>query len=350
MSIFVINYAHSFPDEAIVSSWQRQFRHWRRFRLCMSKKVHTIRRQLIQRHLDRLREIDARLRFVHPSEGIILLPWYLPDPIWAPLRKEDDRRAIILNLNGLLCHVVESQYDEKDPLYSSKLIKYPINQYRYVLCHKDAHEFLDWCIQFFDVFIWSACRRTKLFEIINRVFSQQLSKIAGVLSQEHCSKATWIVQSRQVFFKKLETFWGLHPLYNKKNTLIIDDSFYKVFFGNPQGNSLIVPQLYHQTSEQRITFLKEDLRNWLFLWLQNDDRQKYVRDNAFEETPNQFSDDVMKKYNEELDLEIKMRNEEEIRLRHAQDHAAAMREEWFEREKRRCEEAHAEIMRQLDSE
>ena len=142
---------------------------------------------------DCLQEIDARLRFVHPSEGVILLTWYLSHPICVPICKEDDTRAIILNLNGLLCHVFKTQYDEKDPLFDNDLVKYPINQYLYVLCHKDAHEFLDWCIQFFDVFIWSACRSTKLFGIIDIVLPHKKPKFVGVLSQEHCSKARWIV-------------------------------------------------------------------------------------------------------------------------------------------------------------
>ena len=190
--------------------------------------------------------------------------------MFVPLCKEDDTRAIILNLNGLLCHVVETQYDERDPPSSNDLVKYPINQYRYVLCHKDAHEFLDWCIQFFNVFIWSACRSTKLSGIIDKVFPQQKPKFAGVLSQEHCSKPTWVVQNRQVFFKNLETFWALHPMYNKKNTLIIDDSYYKVF-KNDRGTWLIVPETYHQPeSKERYSFLTEDLRNWLFLWLQSE--------------------------------------------------------------------------------
>ena len=304
---------------------------------------------MVQRRLDRLWEIDARFCFVHHTEGIIILPWYLPDLIWVPLRKEDDRRAIILNLNGLLCHVVETQYDEKDPLYSNELVKYPINQYRYVLCHKDAHEFLDWCIQFFNVFIWNTCRRTKLFGIIDTVFPQQTPKFAGVLSQEHCSKATWVVQSRQVFLKKLETFWGLHPLYNKKNILIIDDSFYKVF-DNPQGTWLIVPQLYHQTSKERITFLKEDLRNWLFLWLQNEDRQEYTLGNAFEETRNQFSDDVMKKMYEEAQLETENRKRAEIWKRQQEADAEAETQEQSERERKQRDEADAEAQRKADSE
>ena len=283
-----------FPGDGIDTNRLRRILRHRVSLRRMSKEIQRARHQLVQRHLDRLREIDARLRFVHPSQGVIILTWYLPDPIWVPLRKEDDRRAIILNLNGFLCHVIENQNGEKDPSYSNELVKYPVNEQRYVLCHKDAHEFLDWCIEFFHVFVWSACRRPKLCGIIDAVFPQQKLKLAGILSQEHCSKSSWLLEDRQVFFKNLHTFWGLHPSYNDKNTLMIDDSYYKVF-NNEKGTWLIVPQLHHQIAEERSTFLKDELRNWLFLWLQNEDRQEYTYENAFEETPNHFSDVVMKK-------------------------------------------------------
>ena len=300
----------------------------------MSKKIQAQRRQLLQRRLDRLQEIDARLRFVHPSGKVIILPWY-PDPIWVPLRKEDDNRAIILNLNGLLCHVVETQ---EDTLYNNELVKHPINQYRYALCHQNAHEFLDWCIQFFHVFIWSTYRRTKIFQVIDKVFPRQKPKFAGILSQEDCSKSTWLVQGRQVFFKKLETFWDLYPLYNTNNTLIIDNSYYKVFENVP-GTWLIVPELYHQHSKERCNFLKEHLRDWLFLWLQNENRRQYSCDNAFEETPNQFSDDVMEKWHEEAKAEIERRRNAEIRKQQEDADAEAERQEQCEWQRKKEEEA-----------
>ena len=74
----------------------------------MHSKQRKLDQRLLERRLDCLREIDARLRFVHPSQGVVILPWY---PICVPLQKENDRRDIILNLNGILCHIVETQYD-----------------------------------------------------------------------------------------------------------------------------------------------------------------------------------------------------------------------------------------------
>ena len=310
--MFINKFAHIFAGDAVDPNWKRRVHRHRVLLRRMSRKIQSIRRQLVEHRLNRLRKNDARL---NPD---------LPKPMWVPLRKEDDRRALILNLNGLLCHVVETQYGDTDPPYSDQLVKYPINQHRYVLCHKDVHEFLDWCIHFFHVFVWSACRRPKLSVIIDRVFPEQKPKLAGVLSQEHCSKARWLVQDRQVFFKKLQIFWDLHPSFNDKNTLILDDSYYKVF-ENVEGTWLIIPQLYHQNRSERSSFLKDELSNWLFLWLQNEDRKEYTRDNAFEETLDQFSDDVVKKWYEEATLEDENRRKEEVWKRQQEADAEAER-------------------------
>ena len=100
-------------------------------------------------------------------------------------------------------------------------------------------------------------------------------------------------------------------MYSDKKTLIINDSYYKMF-NNEQDTWLIVPQLYHQTPKERYSFLIEDLRNWLFLWLQSEGRQEYTWENAFEEKPNQFLDDVVKKWFEEEKLEVENRKKAEI--------------------------------------
>ena len=70
-------------------------------------------------------------------------------------------------------------------------------------------------------------------------------------------------------------------------------------------------------------FLKEDLRDWLFLWLQNEIQQQYTHVNAFEETPNQFSDDVMEKWYEEAKAELERRRQVEIRKQQAEADAEA---------------------------
>ena len=86
-------------------------------------------------------------------------------------------------------------------------------------------------------------------------------------------------------------------------------------------------------------FLKEDLRDWLFLWLQNENRQQYTRDNAFEETPNHFSDDVMEKWYEEAKAELERRRQAKIRKQQAEADAEAERQEQCEWQRKQEEEA-----------
>ena len=105
------------------------------------------------------------------------------------------------------------------------------------------------------------------------------------------------------------------------------------------GTWLIVPELYHQHSKERCNFLKEDLRDWLFLWLQNENRRQYSYDNAFEETPNQFSDDVMEKWHEEAKAEIERSRNAKIRKQQEEADAAAERHEQCEWQRKQEEEA-----------
>ena len=87
--------------------------------------------------------------------------------------------------------------------------------------------------------------------------------------------------------------------------------YYKVF-ENVEGTWLIIPQLYHQNRSERSSFLKDELSNWLFLWLQNEDKKNYSCDYTFEETSNQFEDNVMTKWYEEAKVEEQNRQKAKV--------------------------------------
>ena len=71
--------------------------------------------------------------------------------------------------------------------------------------------------------------------------------------------------------------------------------------------------MQHQTLEERSNFLRNKLKHWLFFWLQNKDKKKYTCDYTFEETSNQFEDDVMTKWYEEAKLEEQNRQKAKVR-------------------------------------
>ena len=70
--------------------------------------------------------------------------------------------------------------------------------------------------------------------------------------------------------------------------------------------------MQHQTLEERSNFLRNKLKNWLFLWVQNEDKKKYTCDYTFKETSNQFEDDVMTKWYKEAKLEEQNRQKSKV--------------------------------------
>ena len=57
---FTYEHAHIFPGHVIDYNWQRRLLRHRALVRRMSKKIQREKRQLVQRRLDRLPEIDAR--------------------------------------------------------------------------------------------------------------------------------------------------------------------------------------------------------------------------------------------------------------------------------------------------
>ena len=110
-----------------------------------ARKIRKEKQEIEERYLKRVHRIYEYLNFVHPSEDVIFAQWYpLPDPIWVPKLLADEKRNLILDLNGLLVKVVETKHDGHiAPVYTGKMTKYCMQDGRYVLYRKDSHSFLD---------------------------------------------------------------------------------------------------------------------------------------------------------------------------------------------------------------
>ena len=84
-----------------------------------------------------------------------------------------------------------------------------------------------------------------------------------------------------MYFKKLETFWSLFPRFNKSNTLVLDDSLYKMYFNDPSCY-VILPQLEKQDERQWEHFLKKDVAEFVCQWTESNDRAKTVSECPFD--------------------------------------------------------------------
>ena len=166
-----VNYAIAWEK---VWMWQIKKARW--------LKSHRIK--VLDHLIMRLMKIDEYLNYVHPSGDVIFAKWYPPpDPIWVPKLLADENHALILDLNGLLVTIVETSFGQKRPTYADKMIKYNVKEGNWeVYCRKDSHKFLDWCIKYFNVYIWSTSMRHKMEVILQNVFAIQRPLLANVLS------------------------------------------------------------------------------------------------------------------------------------------------------------------------
>ena len=304
------------------------------------KKAKRLKRDKIEyeKRLDHLnmrrRKIQEYYSYVHPSGDVIFAEWYPPpDPIWVPKLLADEKRALILNLNGTLVTIVNTRFGDKPPAYAEDLVKHTFNHYWEIYCRKDSQRFLDWCIKFFNVYIWSTEKEPKVEGILDCVFTSQRPLLAGVFSQQHCTRAPWLMHDEPVFFKDLKAFWREYPQFTPANTLIIDDSRYKVY-QNEEGTWLLVPKLKDHTEKQRQFFLVDTLADWLFLWLQSEDRQAYTVDNSFETSNDVFSDAVIDRIAREqrTEAEAQWREANLQRQREADLEAESLENKRLERE------------------
>lgn len=110
-----------------------------------------------------------------------------------------------------------------------------------------ASEFIEWCHERFEVAVWSSAMEVNTNIMVNNVWREQRDKLAFILSQEHCATAGTMRTSdgrgiKPKFLKELSVVWekfGVQRGYDATNTLLIDDSHYKVLRNPP--NTAIHP-------------------------------------------------------------------------------------------------------------
>lgn len=165
---------------------------------------------------------------------------------------------VILDLNGVLCHRVRDrtipheilstlQFDFMASNYES------IRQRIYrkacgnvagtpIIERTDLTSFLNFLDCHFTLAVWTSAKKTTADSIINLLFPRDIaSRLLFVWSQNHCGhekvNETKISDSKEdpprhrkafyrdiVFSKSLGKVWTAYPLWNEKNTLLIDDS------------------------------------------------------------------------------------------------------------------------------
>ena len=101
---------------------------WKKVWMWRIKKARWLKKHKIKisdRLIMRLRKLDEYLNYAHPSGDVIFAEWYPPpDPIWVPKLLADKNFTLILDLNGLLVHIIKLKHGEIPPKYAREMIKY----------------------------------------------------------------------------------------------------------------------------------------------------------------------------------------------------------------------------------
>ncbi|MCO5562006.1 hypothetical protein L7F22_015632 [Adiantum nelumboides] len=212
---------------------------------------------------------------------------------------QNDPRALILDMNGLLIHKVNLSKDMVFPTwnlqYDQILEKRP--RRIYFLVRPDARQFLLWAATHFNVFIWSSTMEHNVVKHFCDCFPGLRGLVAGYIAQNSCDVLHnhKIKGKKTIFFKHLNDFWNRYNgQFGPHNTLLVDDSLYKCIL-NFFGNCCIVPPFGLPNNRTQRSFLTHKLAPWLYKYLKAGDRTQFVNKGG----------DVFGTWGSEVDLIVK---------------------------------------------
>ena len=197
------------------------------------------------------------------------------------LPETEDRRALILDLNGLLlCHFKQKEHI---PNYVTQMTEVTgLRHGEKLFIMPEATKFLLWCMENFTVFIWSTTSEQRMENLFKLAFSEIYSRLRdNFLNQTHCKPhnncETMPGTDKLVLFKCLSDFWESHTMFNDRNTVIVEDSSYKCF-KNLRHCCLITPKFEKLQLSEIPQFLIGQLLPWLWNWLRAECRPQYAMD------------------------------------------------------------------------
>ena len=131
---------------------------------------------------------------------------------------------------------------------------------------QDAECFLKFCFEFFEVWIWSCHPLKKAQHIIKKCFPKQSDKFKVIMDYKYCQDSNFKIGHKRVYHKNLPVVWELFDYLDGNNTLIFDDSPYRVMW-NMQGTYIIFPKFWKQRADVLGKFLQDEIIPWLCGWL-----------------------------------------------------------------------------------
>ena len=134
------------------------------------------------------------------------------------------RRLLILDMNGLLCHRKHVTELKGIPFNTVARAEKRGNQFIWKRPYVD--EFLEYCVDRFDVAIWSSATKTRLMEFLPAVVRENIyNQLAFVWAQDKCDQDE---HDHRVWKKNLQRVYNMFPQQHKDDVLLLDDVLDKV--------------------------------------------------------------------------------------------------------------------------
>jgi hypothetical protein len=137
------------------------------------------------------------------------------------------KHLLIFDLNGIFLD------RERDDV--QKKPDFTVGRFK---CYKrpGIKRFLKWVHHHFDVAVWSSTMPHNTIPIVQNIWGKKMKDLKFVFSQNQCTHGG-MMGDKPALLKDLERVWTIFPWYNESNTLLIDDSPYKVI-NNPLYTSI----------------------------------------------------------------------------------------------------------------
>ena len=95
------------------------------------------------------------------------------------------------------------------------------------------------------------------------------------MDNRYCQNSHFMIGYKRAYHKNLPIIWGLFDYLDGSNTILFDDSPYRVMWNMP-GTYMIFPKFWNQSADLIGSFLKNVIIPWLCGWLYVKDRREYT--------------------------------------------------------------------------
>lgn len=193
------------------------------------------------------------------------------------------KKLLVLDINGILADIVYPP--PKGYKADTKIAG------RAVFTRPFCSDFLNFCLERFNVAIWSSRSRKIIDRLINYLMGDMKHKLIFCWDLSHCTESNFRTlenKHKALVFKELRKVWERYDpdlpwekgCFNESNTLLLDDTPYKALLNPP--HTAVFPYSY-DFKDQADSAIgpKGNIRAYLEELAVADDVQKYIEQHPF---------------------------------------------------------------------